>query len=80
MNDFNRYDMPDSVKNLIVVAVQTETYDAIEVYAAAVNFGSDWHALTDDICKTAFAQSHCSGNGHDLVVKAAELVWTELAK
>lgn len=79
MNEFSRHDMPETVKNLIKVAIETRAYDMIEVYAAAVNFGSDWKALTDDICTTAFANRHAAGDGHGQVVRAAELVWKELA-
>ena len=79
MNEFSRHDMPETVKNLIKVAVETRAYDLIEVYAAAVNFGSDWQALTEDICNTAFANRHAAGDAHSQLVKAAELVWKELA-
>ena len=78
MNEFSRHDMPETVKNLIKVAVETRSYDLIEVYAAAVNFGSDWQTLTEDICNTAFANRHAAGDGHGLVVKAAELVYAVL--
>ena len=78
MNEFSRYDMPETVKALIRIAVETRAYDLIEVYAAAVNFGSDWKALANDICNTAFANRHCPGDGHGQVARAADLVWKEL--
>jgi len=78
MSDFNRHDIPESVKNLIKVAVETDAFDMMEVYAAAINFGSDWKALTQDIVETADAHRHCPGDVHGQVVRAAELVWKEL--
>jgi len=78
MNPFNRHDMPETVKNLIEVAVATGAYDLIEVYAAAVNFGADWKALTQDIVETAFTCRHLPGNIHGQVGVAADLVWAEL--
>jgi TRAP-type mannitol/chloroaromatic compound transport system substrate-binding protein len=79
MSEFSRYEMPESVKNLIKVAVETRAYDMIEVYAAAVNFGTDWKALTQDIVEVAFSQRHCPGDIHGQVAKAADLVYVELA-
>lgn len=76
--EFTRHDIPESVKDLLKVAIETKTYDIMTVYAAAVNFNYNWRALTEDVCETAFANRHSSSNAHKLVVEAAELVWKEL--
>ena len=76
--EFTRHDIPESVKDLLKVAIETKTYDIMTVYAAAVNFGFNFRALTEDVCEAAFANRHSSGNAHKLVVEAAELVWKEL--
>lgn len=79
MDEFNRHDIPETVKNLIGTAVELGVYDLFEVYAAAVNHGSDWRALTDDICTTAFAIRHGVNDTHSRIVRVAEMVWKELA-
>lgn len=79
MNEFSRHDMPQSVKDLIGVAIENSVFDLFDVYAAAANHGNDWRALTDEICSTAFAMRHGASDTHSRVVRSAEKVWQELA-
>ena len=75
--ELTRHDIPDSVKNLLKIATETGVYDLSDLYCSAIQHGTDWKALTAEICETGFARRMSDTEIHSRIVKAAEAVWME---
>lgn len=73
----SRHDIPDAVKNLLTVAQEALGLDAWDLYELAANFGTDWKALTEELCLYAHANRHDGRGTNAKVVRAAEEVWSE---
>jgi hypothetical protein len=75
MNTITRFDIPQTVRNVINTAARHDVIDAVEAYALATEFGTDWSALVDRVCEYAYANIHFNREAHAEVVKAAEAYW-----
>jgi hypothetical protein len=73
-----RFDIPASVRNLLMVAQEALRFDILEIYVLAAEFGGNWRGLTDQLCQDAHVQRHHNAEGHKRVVQAAEAVWSEI--
>lgn len=75
----NRFDIPQTVQDVIKVAIEENVIDAIGVFEIAYAMGADsskdWNLLVDEIVECAFASRHCAGDKHVNVVKVAEKFW-----
>jgi len=72
-----RFDVPDSVQNVIEVARMHDIIDSKDIIALGINFGSDWKAIVEEILEYAFAMSHVN-DSHKHVCTAAEIFWKEV--
>jgi len=70
-----RFDIPETVKNFIEVAIETDTVDALDVYGLAITYGDNWKALIDEIILYAYNNRHANKGAHKDVVQAAEAYW-----
>jgi hypothetical protein len=73
-----RHDVPETVKNLLTVAQEALSLDVLDMYQLAANFGTDWKALTEELCLYAHASRHDGRGTNAKVVRAAEKVWAEI--
>ena len=71
----SRHDIPNEVQNVIEVAIEVGTIDALDVYALADTYGNSWRKMIDEIIEYAFSNRHVDGKQHKAVVQAAELFW-----
>jgi hypothetical protein len=78
MKMIDRFDIPESVKHLLNVAVESGLYDATSVFVDALNFKMDWLKLAAEICEVAHCNRHVKDYG--MIVKAAEGVWKDFLK
>lgn len=78
--DITRHDIPNSIRNLIVVAQEALELDTWEIYALAANYGADWLKLTETLCDYGFANRHANSEAHRRIVEAAEGVWLAVKK
>ena len=74
----NRHDIPQTVQNVINVAIAQGVIDAIDVYGLANEYGDDWHALVNQICGWAGTWMHTDNARRVAVIKAAEDCWQEI--
>lgn len=75
-----RFDMPEPVKELLAVARLNLSFDMLDVYALAIEHGTDWRGLADGICVIGFANRHAAHKPHGKIVQAAEKVWQHVAE
>lgn len=77
MENFTRFDIDESVQNVINTAVNYDLIDHVVVYALAIKHGTHFARLVDEIIEIAYANIHVDGNAHREVVKAAEVFWSK---
>ena len=77
-----RFDIPETVANVVRKAMAHGVIDAIDVFALAVKHGTDWKSLVDEICEIAFTLFHSveGREKHKAVVMAAEEFWMGFAE
>lgn len=73
--EISRHDIPQEIKDLLIVAIDACKLDAFSIYELATEHRDDWHALADDLCEIAFASIHVDVSIHRRVVVAAEKYW-----
>lgn len=72
-----RHDIPQTVKDVINVAVHNQTIDIFDVYELANEHGQDWVMLVNDLCQIAHSNRHWNADAHRDIVAAAEAYWAE---
>ena len=79
-NEFTKWDIPESVKTLIAVALKTEVIENIDLLALGVKHKTNWKALTQEIVEYAFANIHSNnGEAHKMIVPYADKIFEELS-
>ncbi|WP_293647947.1 hypothetical protein [Thiolapillus sp.] len=53
-----RFDMPDTVKKVLVVARRVELVDDADIYALGGNHGKNWNAMVDEIMEYVGARRY----------------------
>ena len=77
--EMNRFDIPATVKELIESAINYRLIDAFDVYAMAVEFGTDWKALASEITEYAFNSRHVIPEAHVAICPLNDKIHTEMA-
>ena len=57
--ELNRHDIPEEIKELINVAIKEDVVDPIGLYTLAVNCGTNWSILVDNLVDAAYSWIHC---------------------
>lgn len=73
--EISRHDIPQEMKNLLIVAIDACDLDTFSVYELASKHGNDWLALSEDLCEIAYCMIHVDGTIHERVVQEAEKFW-----
>ena len=76
--ELTTFDIPETVKDFLAVAVETETIRPIDLFTLAVNHGVNYLTLVKEVNEIAYCNIHWNGEAHSKVVRAAEKVWQEL--
>ena len=76
-DQLTRHDIPQTVKDVLNVAVQNRTIDIFDVYEMAITHGTNWANLVNELCEVAFSNIHWNKESHTQVVAAAEAYWIE---
>lgn len=73
-----RFDIPAPVGHLLQVALSTGLVDLAELYCLAIEHGSNWRGMADDLCEAAYVGRHdeAGRNRHAAIVKATEPLYT----
>jgi hypothetical protein len=66
MTPTDRFQMPRVMREFLNVAIKTRTVDAASVWALALNHGSDFTAMRNEIMDYAFADRHTSGKHSEM--------------
>jgi len=72
-----RFDIPESVREVINTAVGHTVIDAVSVYSMATEHGDNFRELVQEIVESAHADRLCNQVGHSAVCRAAERYWQE---
>ncbi len=73
-----RFDIPAAVRTLLSIAVARDILDASDVYIMAIEHGSDFRSLVEEVVETAYTQRHHNGAGNSAVCMAADVAHVEL--
>lgn len=75
--EFDRSDLSVNFREFLKVAVANRAVDAAEVFVLAMTHGHNERAIIKTVCEYAFNNRHSQGNGHSLIIQAAEKCWAE---
>jgi len=79
MSELTRHDIPETVKNVIKVAVAVDVIDIADVYCLGAKYAPDnWMSLVDSLIEYAYMWIHSDSSKHTAVVEAAEKFWQEV--
>jgi hypothetical protein len=70
-----RFDIPETVANVIKVATESNIIDALDIYGMAIDHNDNWYDLVEEICEIAYCNCHTNKEAHSAVVRAAEEYW-----
>lgn len=68
----NRFDIPETVKNVIHAAIKHEVLDAVDIYAMATRHGDDYIPMISEIVDAAYCCIHFNSDAHKAVAEAAD--------
>ncbi len=74
--DFGKWDIPESVRKVIDRAVEIKLIGVVDIYALAIEHGTDWLGLVDSLIDTAFAQRHTDHSLHVEIVETAKAFYS----
>jgi hypothetical protein len=77
MSDFTRFDIPESVSNLIERAIEIKLIDHKDIITLSINHGTDWKAFADTILEYAYANIHVN-NDHAIIAPLHENVMMDI--
>jgi len=63
---FDRFDVPETVKNIINTSLKIEMLDASDIVTLGASHGGDWKSLVDDILEIAYSNIHWN-NDHSTI-------------
>jgi hypothetical protein len=72
-NNMNRFEIPQTVQNLINKAVEIEMIDAVAIYEMASNHANNWNALINEITDIAYSNIHWNPDHHYTICGLADL-------
>ena len=77
-NEITRFEIPQSVKHFLNVAMNYDVVDVFDVYGLATKHKDNWAALVEEIVLYAFKDRHCNRCKHVEVSKAADAYWVDV--
>jgi hypothetical protein len=75
-----RFDIPESAREVMSIAVKSCAIDAAELYSLATKHGDDWRGLVNEIVEIAFTLHHFETGRqiHAAVCEAADKFFEEV--
>ena len=72
-----RFDIPDTVKAVLIGAIETGLADAADIFALGVTHGDDFDAMVNEIVEWAFTLIHTDSDIHAKISRLVDAYYFE---
>jgi len=77
MGDFNRFDIPETVKNILIRAIEIDLINIFDAVALGIKFGSDFDAMVEEIVEYGYATIHELDSKHGKIIEVVDEYYKE---